>query len=376
MYYRPFLLPGVLDSGCFYLCVMYTGLESPAKPDFIVVRARSHIITKPRSHLVYSNHVLSHLYQTLSDEHGHPDCAINIAVVGNRGIGKTSLIYRIFNNSPPYNGYIPTTGIHKLYMYRGFTDPDILPGSTSRPLQMQLSLRDFGFHDHTVSPIQALSKYSSYYDGIHAFLLCYAIDDRDSFLSVTGWIKHLYQMTEGRRVAIVLVGLRTDADRPYLTDAQKKMQRYQGWRVVPAREAIQFSWFHRIPYIECTASMGWFCDDVLATAVHHALRLNCTIQNPLHLPKLFFPEHIAASAVCKDEPAVSASEAGATAGPNNSSAVHGSRDNNNNNSNVTDNSTNNSNSNSNSISNRSSDRNGIANGTDTAGASSSCCTLG
>jgi GTPase SAR1 family protein len=274
---------------------MYRASDSTSKPELKVVSARSHLITKSRSHLAYSNHALSPLYQLRTDEeHNEFDCSIKIAVIGKQSIGKTSFIYRIFNNSTLYTTYIPTTGIHTLHMYRGFSDPCVLPESAVRPLSLHLSLVDYGFRDNVNDPIQSLANEYKYFDGVLAIILCYAIDDRESFLVLTKWIRQIYQFTSERGVAIVLTGLRTDADRPYLTDAQKKLQRYQGWRTVSTMEAYQFALLHRIPYLECTAAMGWFCDDVLATAIHHVLRRNCIPSNPLGIPRLFLPKYIVA----------------------------------------------------------------------------------
>ena len=213
---------------------MHRGDNRSEKPEFEVVRARAHLITKSRSHLPYSNHSLSPVYQTLLDNsNAQVDCRIKLIVLGANGIGKTALIYRIFNNSTLYTTHIPTAGVHVLSMNRGFTDVEILPGSEKCPLKLNISLWDYEYHKlHLDRAIDRLTESTDYFKDVHAVLLCYAIDDRPSFTILPQLIQQLYTMTSEDRVAIVLVGLRTDADRPYLTDAQTKMQRYQGWRVI------------------------------------------------------------------------------------------------------------------------------------------------
>lgn len=246
--------------------------ETLTKPQFYIARARSHFISIASSQYIADTTPAS-THDSHNESRSNSGCRLKIVAVGESGVGKTSLLYRMLNNSSLHTSYIPTMETNLMKATRRFKGGEIL-GSTQSIVNVEVHLWDSGlFRDS-----EALRNHStidpSYLQGADVVLLCYAIDNRESFNSLVSWIRALYELTEGWKVTMILVGLRSDIDRPYLTDSQKKSQRFPGWRRVTQLEATEFALFHGIPFIECTAALGWFCDDVLSTAIFHHLRVN------------------------------------------------------------------------------------------------------
>lgn len=238
--------------------------ETLTKPQFYIARARSHFIS-----IASSQYIVDRTPESTQDS----GCRLKIVAVGESGVGKTSMLYRMLNNSSLHTSYIPTMETNLMKTTRRFKRSEVL-GSTQSIVNVEVHLWDSGLFRGP----EALRNHStidpSYLQGADVVLLCYAIDNRESFTCLVSWIRALYELTEGWKVTMILVGLRSDIDRPYLTDSQKKSQRFPGWRRVTQLEATEFALFYGIPFIECTAALGWFCDDVLSTAIFHHLRVN------------------------------------------------------------------------------------------------------
>lgn len=247
--------------------------EPITKPQFYIARARSHLVSMAASSQYHRDTAPTSLQDGHHQNRMSLGCQLKIVAIGEPGVGKTSLLYRMLNNSSLHTSYIPTMDTTCMKLNRRFKGGEVLAAVQS-VIDVEVQLWDSGLFRAPEDLRRHTAIAPSYLQGADVALLCYAIDNRESFVNMLSWIRALYEVMDGKRITLILVGLRSDIDRPYLTDSQKKSQRFPGWRTVTLLEATEFALFHGIPFIECTAALGWFCDDVLSTAIFHHIRVN------------------------------------------------------------------------------------------------------
>ena len=110
-----------------------------------------------------------------------------ILLVGNSGVGKTSLMLRFTNDQFSLN-HIPTIGVdYKMKKVE-------IEGE-----RVNLQLWDTAGTEvyNTIT--------RSFFRSAHGILLCYSVDDANSFNQVSGWIKQITQCSP-ENIQIILVG--------------------------------------------------------------------------------------------------------------------------------------------------------------------------
>lgn len=120
---------------------------------------------------------------------------IKIALIGDGSVGKTSICFRLVNDK---------------------FDPTYIPTIfETSPFHMTLQGREYSLLITDTAGQEnygALRKSTVYGLGIDVFILCYAIDDEDSFRNIKEkWIPELKENGNGKPV--ILVGTKTDLRR-------------------------------------------------------------------------------------------------------------------------------------------------------------------
>jgi small GTP-binding protein len=144
------------------------------------------------------------------------DCVVKVMLVGDMGVGKSSLLLRLVENefSP---AFLPTIGI------------DIRSTIISvGPKRVKLQL-----YDSSGQPRYHAVTYV-FYRAAHCIILSYDVSNRESFLGLRRWIQDIQNYA--RRPLVILVGNKSDLARQ-----------------VSAEEAQAFADERRFAFFECNA---------------------------------------------------------------------------------------------------------------------------
>ncbi len=144
--------------------------------------------------------------------------AIKLTILGNGQVGKTSLASVVASNDFPLR-YDMTVGV-EIHTTNVLLGPD---------QQVRLVMWDMAGQEHfdSVRPV--------FYEGAHAAMVVFDLQNRGSFYDVHGWIRELWNHAPG--TPFILVGNKMDLPQ----------------RDVHPEEARQLALQYRVPYIETSA---------------------------------------------------------------------------------------------------------------------------
>eukprot|EP00347_Sterkiella_histriomuscorum_P007838 403347372 len=119
-----------------------------------------------------------------------------IVLIGNSGVGKTSIAMRYKEGKFSDN---PKATVGASYFQKNIAFKD---GS-----QMRLHIWDTGGAEKfkTVAPL--------YYRGAHAAIVCYSVSDDNSFRSVSEWLLQLEDNTDAEKMVKIVVGNKSDVEK-------------------------------------------------------------------------------------------------------------------------------------------------------------------
>jgi small GTP-binding protein len=121
------------------------------------------------------------------------DYRINILLIGNATVGKTSLLLR-YTDSPMNTSYLPTIGVEyslKTIEHQG--------------TRFRLQIWDLSGQER----FRAITY--TYYRGAGGILLVYSCDDFESFESILHWFEKIHQHAP-ENVPMVLIGNKSDSE--------------------------------------------------------------------------------------------------------------------------------------------------------------------
>eukprot|EP00002_Diphylleia_rotans_P004524 TRINITY_DN13365_c0_g1_i1.p1 TRINITY_DN13365_c0_g1~~TRINITY_DN13365_c0_g1_i1.p1 ORF type:complete len:212 (-),score=44.46 TRINITY_DN13365_c0_g1_i1:341-976(-) len=162
----------------------------------------------------------------------HYDVLLKLLLLGNSGVGKSSIMSRFTTNSFSEH-HIATLGID--FQFR----TENIAGK-----QVKMQIWDTAGQERFNSITQ------SYYRGVSGFLLVYDVTDRSSFDATRRWMADINQQVTGK-ARVILVGNKTDI--PH--------------RVVSSAEGQALAREFGIPYCECSAKSG---ENIFSTFVQLA----------------------------------------------------------------------------------------------------------
>lgn len=196
---------------------------------------------------------------TDSDREQSIDYTYMMALVGDSGVGKTSLImgYR----GERFEECTKTTiGVEFAFCLYTLTMPtsDVRKG-------VSVQIRDTAGQER----FRAIT--SAYYRGVHAIMFVYAINDRASFDNLARWNTEADQnATPGTTALKILLGNKLDASAD---------------RCVPAREAADFAEKHHMLFLETSAKTRTRVDRALQIAMRTLLATDIYNATPKGAPK-------------------------------------------------------------------------------------------
>ena len=150
---------------------------------------------------------------------------LKVIIVGDAGVGKTSLIYRLVINK-----FDPARMSALAFDY-------LTKRIAIQEQIYQLMLWDTAGSERTAVPLHRI-----YYRNPSCIVLVFSVDDRDSFFNLDKWYKVCvqYSLVDIENVPFVLLGNKTDLDNVVTPDEVK-------------------TWcdkHHNIPYVETSAKNG------------------------------------------------------------------------------------------------------------------------
>jgi len=163
------------------------------------------------------------------------DHLIKVVLVGDSGVGKTSLLMRFADNTFD-NKFIATIGI------------DFRIRTVSHNGQkVKLQLWD------TAGQERFRSIISSYYRGVNVVVLCYDISNQDSFIHIEHWLKDIKEKTI-KNILVVLCGTKLDLQRQ-----------------VPYEQAREFAISNHMIFYETSSkddvNVNSLFDDIISTVI-------------------------------------------------------------------------------------------------------------
>jgi Ras-related protein Rab-11A len=120
------------------------------------------------------------------------DFTYKVVVIGDSGVGKSNLLTRYVRNEFSFKTK-PTVGVDFFWK---------LTEVCGKKVKAQIW--------DTAGQERYKAFSSSYYHGAHAAVITYDVTDKKSFLNVMSWVKEIDSHTELERMAIILVGNKTD----------------------------------------------------------------------------------------------------------------------------------------------------------------------
>ena len=165
-----------------------------------------------------------------------------ICVIGDAGVGKSSIIQRFANKSFS-EAYVPTIGVD----------------FESAVLQVDGSLVRIKIYDLSGQPrfLACAAKHIATSD---AFLYVYDVTQRDSFISIKEWYKIVNKQAKASNLPRILLGNRLD-------------QRHR--RMTCTVEAKEFSIPENMKYIETSAANGKNVDALFYILAHDVISYRC-----------------------------------------------------------------------------------------------------
>ena len=121
------------------------------------------------------------------------DYVVRILVLGDTGVGKSSLMVRFSDDKFEQGGLVTTAGVDFRTRY-----------ITCEGRRVKLQLWDTAGQQRFHKITQA------YYKDAHAILAVYAVDDKHSFRNISYWLEQITQHADRNRVAIAMVGNKID----------------------------------------------------------------------------------------------------------------------------------------------------------------------
>lgn len=146
------------------------------------------------------------------------DTLMKIILIGNSGVGKSSMLTR-FANDTFTNAYKSTIGVE-------FSCRTLQFGDRTVKLQVWDTSGQERFRCIT----------TSYYRGASGVMLCFSLNDPSSFYSVTSWLQQARDGCSSPDVPVLIVGCKSDLERSVSKD-----------------DAEKFAATHRCHYIEASA---------------------------------------------------------------------------------------------------------------------------
>jgi len=163
---------------------------------------------------------------------------LKIAILGNGGVGKSAITYRFIQNkfSDTYN---PT--IEDSYRKQFVVD--------EQPIVLDLL--------DTAGQEEYKELREVYMRGGEGFIVVYSITDPKSFQEVTEFRDQAIRVKDGDKIAMILVGNKTDLEHQ---------------RVVSTQQGQQLADKLGIPFIETSARTGINCDEVFTIITREVMK--------------------------------------------------------------------------------------------------------
>ncbi|KAG8764399.1 GTP-binding protein Rho1 [Serendipita sp. 397] len=206
-----------------------------------------------------------------------------VYVLGDRGVGKTSLIFRFYRDEflkvrhdkvycPSTNSSLPVPVSLPKPFFPGFHEPPVKEVVTAGK-QFTLSVWDTTAQDESerLRPL--------FYPGMNVFLLCFSIEIPGSLESIQEkWHPEMLHHRTSPKIPFILVGCKSDLrTTTSSTDASPKfVARWRGEEVARLIGAVA--------YIECSAMTGDGVIAVFETAAEAAFRPRTTKQRKGCIP--------------------------------------------------------------------------------------------
>jgi len=172
--------------------------------------------------------------KTMSAVAGDFDYLVKIVVVGESGVGKSSLLKRFADDEFMPN-YISTIGVDFAIRSLDLDDRRV-------KLQIWDTAGQERFHNIT----------TSYYRGAHGVLLCIDVTDADSVRSVSKWMKEIEQHAD-EGVAVLLVANKCDSAPLAGASAGSESLAVARPRVIDAAALAELSRDLHLPVVETSA---------------------------------------------------------------------------------------------------------------------------
>ena len=169
-----------------------------------------------------------------------PSATVKIKMIGDSGVGKTSIIYRYTENTFTENTQA-TIGVD----YKNTT-------IKINENTVKLSIWDTAGQD------KYRTLTSSYYKGAHAMCMVFAIDNRESFENLNKWLKEFHDNSGGNDSLVMLIANKID-----IQD-----------RVVTKDEAEQYAKKNSMIYTEVSAKTAKGIKDFFEEAANKVLENN------------------------------------------------------------------------------------------------------
>ena len=198
-------------------------------------------INKP---LTSSERVVKEVSQSLvdtvlSDSHTDGEIQINLVLLGNSSVGRTS-IRRAIMGKNFIKQHLSTVGAsmdEKTLEFNGNL--------------IKFTIMDLGGQDFYAS-VRA-----NFYRNIHAAVVVFDLNDRSTFIQIDKWILELYQNTRDKAIPFILVGNKSDLKRQVKKDDAMKLAENLSKQVA--------KYGFKVPYLEVSAKKNEGIREIFAT---------------------------------------------------------------------------------------------------------------
>lgn len=184
------------------------------------------------------------MYSMFSDEY---DYLIKVVMVGNTGVGKSSLATRVINDVYTET-YISTICMD--FWVRTIKNDN-------KVYKMQIWDTAGQERFRAITP--------TYYRSAHMTLLCFSLNDKESFDAIEDWIKDIRKHNTETR--FILVGTKSDLEEPQVSN--EAIQCLQEKLISISSRPTPGS---RCPYIETSAKSGKNCEELFVSAARDSVQ--------------------------------------------------------------------------------------------------------